>query len=206
MYNLVKPLLVREVLLERKIQIFSNLDFTRIFGLSSYQAEYELCKLIDEGLLFRLKRGLYALKINAPSEEEIANAIYKPSYISFEYALAYYNIIPEMTYQITSASTKPARLFTVNHSVFSYYTIKRDAYTGYVLAQRGDKRFYMAEPEKALVDYLYNISLGERVVSGNRSLNDRMELGSLNKNKIRFYAQLYIWSKLNKLVEEVLAS
>jgi predicted transcriptional regulator of viral defense system len=206
MYNLVKPLTTREELLKRKIRIFSNLEFTQIFGLSPYQAEYELRQLTDEGLLSRLKRGLYVLKTDPPSEEEVANALYKPSYISFEYALAYYNIIPEMTYQITSATTKPTRLFTTNHSVFSYYTIKQEAYTGYVLAQRGEKWFYIADREKALVDYLYIISLGQRVISGGRFLNDRLNLQNLNRDKILIYAQLYHWSKLDKLVEEVLTS
>lgn len=157
-------------------------------------------------MLTRLKKGFYILKTDPPSEEEIANALYKPSYLSFEYALAYYNIIPEMVYQVTSATTKPTRLFTTGHLVFSYYTIKQDIYTGYILAQRGEKRFYIAEPEKALVDYLYMISLGQRVVSGSRSLNDRLELRSLNHGKISSYASLYNWSKLDKLVKEVLKS
>lgn len=204
MYNLVKPLSTREELLNRKIRLFSTQEFARIFGLSPYQTEYELNQLIEEGLLTRLKKGKYILKTDPPSEEEIANALYKPSYISFEYALAYYNMIPEMTYQITSATTKPTRLFTTNNSIFSYYTIKVEAYTGYVLAQRGERRFYIAEPEKALVDYLYIISLGQRAVSGGRSLNDRLEIGNLNKDKVRFYAKLYNWSKLNKLVKEVI--
>ena len=204
MYNLVKPLSTREELLKRNIGIFSNQEFARIFGRSPYQAEYELSQLTEEGLLTRLKKGYYALKTDPPSEEEVANALYKPSYISFEYALAYYNIIPEMTYQITSATTKPTRLFTTNHNAFSYYTIKAEAYTGYILAKRGERRFYIAEAEKALVDYLYVISLGQRVVSGSRSVNDRMDLRALKKDKIRFYTKLYDWSKLDKLIEEVL--
>lgn len=200
----MKPLFVREELLKRKIRIFTNQQFALIFGLSPYKAEYSLNRLVKEGLLARLKKGVYILKINPPSEEEIANVLYKPSYISFEYALAYYNIIPEMTYQITSATTKPTRLFDVGHIAFAYYTIKSEAYTGYTMAQRGEKRFYIAEPEKALVDYLYIISLGQRSLLGGRSINDRMELKSLNKDKILTFAKLYDWLKLDKLIEEVL--
>lgn len=204
MYNLVKPLFVREELLKRKIRIFTNQQFALIFDLSPYKAEYSLNRLVKEGLLTRLKRGVYILKINPPSEEEIANVLYKPSYISFEYALAYYNIIPEMIYQITSATTKPTRLFDVGHNAFVYYTIKPEAYTGYTMAQREERRFYIAEPEKALVDYLYIISLGQRSLLGGRLINDRMELKSLNKDKILTFAKLYDWLKLDKLIEEVL--
>lgn len=205
MYSLVKPLSIREELLKRKIRIFTNLEFARIFSLSQYQTEYSLRELIREGLLTRLKKGFYLLKTDPPLEEEVANALYKPSYISFEYALAYYNVIPEMTYQITSATTKPTRLFTVGHNAYSYYTIKPEVYTGYILSQRGERRFYIAEPEKALIDYLYIISLGQRAVAGKRSLNDRLELKSLNKDKIYMYAKLYDWLNLDKLVEEVLS-
>lgn len=200
----MKPLSVREELLKRKIRIFTNQQFALIFDLSPYQVEYSLNRLVKEGLLTRLKKGVYVLKINPPSEEEIANVLYKPSYISFEYALAYYNIIPEMTYQITSATTKPTRLFKVGYNSFTYYTIKLEAYTGYTLVQRGEKRFYIAEPEKALVDYLYIISLGQRSLLGGRSMNDRMELKSLDKEKILIFARLYDWPRLDRLIKEVL--
>lgn len=206
MYNLVKSLYVREELLKRKIRIFTNLEFVRIFNLSQYQAEYSLRRLVSEGLLTRLKKGIYLLKIDPPSEEEIANALYKPSYVSFEYALGYYSIIPEIVYTITSATTKPTRLFTVEHNSFAYYTIKKAAYTGYILAQREERRFYIAEPEKALVDYLYVISLGKRALLGDKSVNDRLELKSLDKEKILTFAGLYNWPKLDRLVKEALWS
>lgn len=205
MYSLVKPLSIREELLKRKIRILTNLEFARIFGLTRDQTEYSLRELTHEGLFTRLKRGFYVLKTDPPLEEEVANALYKPSYISFEYALAYYNIIPEMTYQITSATTKPTRLFAVGHNAYSYYAIKPEAYTGYILSQRAERRFSIAEPEKALIDYLYILSLGQRAVAGRRSLNERLGVKSLNKDKIWMYAKLYEWPKLDKLVEEVLS-
>ncbi|MDP2633076.1 MAG: hypothetical protein Q8P25_05155 [Candidatus Curtissbacteria bacterium] len=204
MYNLLKPISTREELLRHKIRIFTHQEFTHLFKLSLYQAKYYLGQFVKEGLLTRLRRGLYTLKTDPPGEEEVANAIYKPSYISFEYALAYHNIIPEMTYHVTSATTRPTQLFNTDHISFSYYTIKPEAYTGYSLVQRGEKRFLMAMPEKALVDYLYMIALGERATTGGKSVNDRMELSSLNKNKILEYARLYNYSKLDKLIEEVL--
>jgi predicted transcriptional regulator of viral defense system len=204
MYNLLKPLATREELLKRKIRIFTHQEFARLFELSPYQTKYYLDQLIKEGLLSRLRRGFYTLKTDPPSEEEIANAIYKPSYISFEYALAYHNIIPEMTYHITSATTRPTQLFNTDNISFAYYTIKPEAYTGYSLVQRGERRFLMAEPEKALVDYLYMIALGDRAITGGKLVNDRMELSSLNKKKIFGYAKLYDYSKLDELIKEVL--
>jgi len=197
MYTLLKPIQIREELLNRGITIFTPQEFERIFKLPDYKAKYFLEEESKRGLFQRLKKGLYTLKTDLPSEEEIANRLYKPSYISFEYALAYYNIIPEMTYQITSATTKSTRLFTIEHSSFAYYTIKLEAYTGYTLVQRGEKRFYMADPEKALVDYLYFVALGKKPV------NERLNTSFLDKNKLLKYANVFNRDKLVKLVQKI---
>lgn len=204
MYNLVKPLIVRETLLGRKIRIFTKREFALLFELDPYQTEYMLAQLIKDGLLQRLKRGIYALKTDQPNEKEIANVLYKPSYISFDYALAYYNLIPEMVYQVTSATTKPTRLFTAVGLAFGYYTIKTRAYTGYLLKQEGERRFLIAEPEKAVVDYIYALTLGQRGILGKRTINDRLDIKYLNKEKLRAYAAIFESKKLNERVEQLL--
>lgn len=204
MYTLLKPISTRKELLKRKIRIFTFGQFALLFQLSKAQAKYFLKQLVEEELLKRLKKGLYALKTDPPSEQEVANALYKPSYISFDYALAYYNLIPEMVYEVTSATTKSTRLFTSDTLAFGYYTIKTKAYTGYILKQEGERRFYIAEPEKAVVDYLYVLTLRRRGLLGKRSLNDRLQINSLDKEKIRAYAKLFARSQLDTLVEKVM--
>ncbi len=198
MYTLLKPLLAREELLKKNIHIFTVQDFERIFQISPNKAKYFLEEQVKKGLLLRLKKGLYTLRTDLPDEKEIANALYKPSYISFAYALAYYNILPEMPYSITCATTKPTRLFTLNNQVFNYYTIKTEAYTGYVIEKKGNKTFLIAEAEKALVDYLYFISLGRQFP------HERLDVSKLNKNKGLKYAALYKRANLFKLVKEIL--
>ncbi len=93
MYTLLKPIHVRKELLKRNMCIFRAQDFMRIFNTSSHTTKYFLETQVQQDFLQRLKRGTYMLKTDPPSEEEIANALYKPSYISFEYALAYYHIL-----------------------------------------------------------------------------------------------------------------
>jgi len=197
MYTLLKPLSIREELLKKRLFIFTPLDFGRTFQLSKYKAKYFLEKESNGGLLLRFKKGLYGLKTDLPSEEEIANRLYQPSYISFEYALAYYNMLPEMTYAVTSATTKSTRTFMVDNKLFSYATIKQDAYTGYSLVKREGKSFFMAEPEKALVDYLYFVILGKK------AKNDRLNTLSLKKEKLFTYAKLYQRDKLTNLIKEL---
>lgn len=204
MYTLLKPLKVREMLLERNIRIFTATEFVRIFHTSSYVTKYFLETQVNEGLLLRLKQGIYTLKTDSPFEEEIANAIYKPSYISFEYALAHYHILPEMPYTVTSATTKPTRLLTAVNVSFSYRTIKKEAYTGYSLRKQNGQSFLIAEKEKAIVDYLYFVTLQK--IPGSERLLESLEdkeyyrFYGLSKDKINEYIKTYANERLANFV------
>lgn len=220
MNTILKPLQVRETLLDKNVRTFTTHDFESIFHTSYTRTKYFLETQTQEGLFTRLKKGMYALKTDLPSGEEIANSLYRPSYVSFEYALAYWGMLPEMPYTITSATTKPTRDFIVNGMAFTYFTIKSEAYTGYMLLKTNRRTslknrsvylsemenitdtgsFLLAEPEKALVDFLYFVSLGKKLP------NDRLyiEPGSLSKAKVKRYARLYKRDKLNELVKDYL--
>jgi predicted transcriptional regulator of viral defense system len=220
METLLKPLQVRETLLDKNVRTFTPHDFEAIFNTSPTRTKYFLETQTTEGLFTRLKKGMYALKTDSPSNEEIANSIYRPSYVSFEYALAYYGMIPEMPYAMTSATTKPTRDFVVNEMAFNFFTIKPEAYTGYMLVRTNRRTslknknvyfsemenitdtgsFLIAEPEKALVDYLYFVSLGKK------TLNDRLyvEPHTLSRSKLKRYARLYNRKKLTELIESYL--
>ncbi|KKU16801.1 MAG: hypothetical protein UX25_C0024G0008 [Candidatus Woesebacteria bacterium GW2011_GWC2_45_9] len=198
MYTLLKPITIREKLLEVNMRIFTLRDFELFSQLPSQKAKYFLEKESGEGGLFlRLKKGLYGLRTDLPSEEEIANRLYRPSYISFEYALAYYNILPEMVYSVTSATTKPTRMFELTGKTFSFLKIKKEAYRGYLLKKEEGKIYLIAEPEKAVVDYLYFIVLGKK------HPNERLYTHSLRKKKLLEYARLYKRDKLITLVKKL---
>ena len=84
----------------------------------------KISSLEDEGKIIRLKRGLYVaspefsdkrLSINL-----IANHLYGPSYVSCQSALAYYGLIPERVYGVTSMTMKHSRKFTNSFGTFDY--------------------------------------------------------------------------------------
>jgi len=75
--------------------------------------------------------------------------------VSLEIALKYYGFIPEEIFQITSVSTKKATSFETSISNFSYRRIKTSLYWGYRLVDFGQQKLLIAEPEKAVLDYLY---------------------------------------------------
>ena len=109
--------------------------------------------------LQKIKREFYTLQPAAALNEQFlffaANRMYDPSYISLEKALKFYGLIPEETFQITSVSTKKATVFATPLGSFSYQHIKPSLYFGYRLIPFGKQNILMAEPEKALLDYLY---------------------------------------------------
>lgn len=189
---------VREVLLKRGIRVFTPDLFAQVFGLTSVATKYFLETQTKEAFLLRLKKGVYTLQTDLPSEEEIANVLYQPSYISFEYALSYYGILPEMPYMVTSATTKPTRLFTVGNRSFLYRTIKRTAYTGYSLLRNNERAFYIADKEKAFVDYCYFVSLRKN------TLNDRvvtLAKQKIDQKKFSHYVTLFDNKTLNTFIE-----
>ncbi len=198
MTTLLKPFSTRKELLKRNLRIFSPREFGRVFHTTPDQTKYFLEEHSRDGLFLRLKRGLYTLQDPVPSEEEIANLLYRPSYISFEYALAHHHILPEMVYAVTCATTKPTRTFTVADRIYTYLTIKKEAFTGYAPMQREGRTILMAEPEKALVDYFYFVALGKKAP------NERLNVSSLNIEKIQYYAKLFQRPKVEQLVRQAL--
>jgi predicted transcriptional regulator of viral defense system len=101
-----------------------------------------------------------------------------------EAALSVYSIIPEVAFGVTSVTTKPTRTF----GSFTYRTIKPAAFTGYRIIQQNGFNIRIAEPEKALVDYLYFKQRKKEAVSGRF---EKIMVNKLDKKKIAEYAALY---------------
>ena len=193
----LKPVYVQQVLLDKGVRLFSPSDFQRVFGVS-LRAAQECIKDHRQDLFLKIRNGLYTLRAAPAQEETIANRLYAPSYISFEYALSRYSIIPESVYTITSATTRTTREFTVNDKSFTYSHIKKQAYRGYRTEKIGGVTVLMVVPEKALVDYLYFVDLKHK------ALNERLNVRNLKKNTVLEYAKLFGRKSLMKLIREIL--
>ncbi len=85
-----------------------------------------------------------------------AGKIYCPSYLSLEYALAWYEIIPETVLALTSVSTLKTAVFDTPIGYYSYRHVSPNLFFGYKPLQPKDGLpCFMATPEKALLDLLY---------------------------------------------------
>lgn len=190
---------VEEKLKSLGMFIVTPREFRDIFGTSQKTASIFISRNIRSGLFVKLRSNFYALKDSNPSLYVIANKLYQPSYISLEKALSHYGIIPETVYGITSITTKPTREFATPRGIFSYQKIKKSVFCGYSAARFDGDVVLFADREKALADYLYFVDLKKI------SLNDRLELKTINKKKLVQFARIFERPSLLKLVERVYA-
>jgi len=174
-------------LIKLGISIFSVKEFSKIFKVRQSTAKSFLARNSRRvgSHISRLKRGVYAFSLNPPTKFEIANRLYRPSYISFETALSYYNIIPEIVYVVTSVTTKRTKEFSAQNSVFKYYKIKKRLFFGYQPQMVKGKTILVAEKEKALLDYIYFLSLKKLL------FNDRLDLSKIDTKRLGYYVNYF---------------
>ena len=128
--------------------------------LKSYAgAANRLGRLVTQGKYFPVVRGLYETDRNVAGYL-LAGSIYGPSYISFDFALSQYGIIPEAVYTITCASynKKKKKTYSTLYGNFTYRDVPENVfYLGIRLIQQGEYFYRIASPEKALADKLYTL-------------------------------------------------
>lgn len=166
----------------------------------------KLSRMVERGECFPITRGLYETDPNVPAHL-LAGSIYGPSYISFEYALAYYGLIPEAVYTVTSATfeKKKKKKYETTFGTFTYRDVPSEAFPlGIRLIQEGDYFYRIAEPEKALCDQLYTISPVPNIKRLMRLLTEDLrieeaELKKLDANKVCEYKEAYRTTNIKKL-------
>jgi predicted transcriptional regulator of viral defense system len=120
----------------------------------------KISDLLRKGFIIRVKKGLYVFgdeyRRRPFAREVLANLIYGPSYISLDFALQHYGLIPERVEALTSVTTGRSRRFFTPVGLFTYRKISLEAFRfGMDRVEIGDGRaFLMATPEKALADKL----------------------------------------------------
>lgn len=154
--------IMREIRKKAKTEEFDYLFL--IDCLSSYkQPRDKITKLLKSKQLIRVKKGVYIFgedyRQRPFSLEVLGNLIYGPSYISFEYALSYYNLIPEKVVAVTSACFRRFKQFATPVAEFIYYYVAPSKYPLGITIRSIDENtnFLIATKEKALADCVARI-------------------------------------------------
>ena len=197
MLKKLNPIIVQRNLKNKGFSVFTPREFERIFEVKSGAAQQFIHSYVQKNFFTKLRNGLYALEEKRPPIYFVANKLYRPSYVSLETALSFYGIIPETVYGITSVTPKPTKMFETLDLLFTYTRIKQAAFEGYAIQKEDDQIYLIAEPEKALADYLYLVSIGQR------KWNDRFYTKNISAKKLDSYAKLFNRNKLNTLIKQL---
>ena len=150
----------------KNLPYFNKLTLEEIIGRKKESLNYWVKKLLRQGEIISLKKGLYVSKLYLLSLEKnpglkeayleyLANILRYPSYISLEYALAKYGLIPEGIYSVTSVTVKSSRVYKNSLGNFIYRKINPRLFFGFINGEFEDKKIRVASPAKALFDFLY---------------------------------------------------
>jgi predicted transcriptional regulator of viral defense system len=141
---------------------FGYLDIAKALGISRASAKVSASRYVKLGVLVRIKRNMYVRREvwNTAGREEkflIANLGQTPSYISLMTALDYYEITTQVQRGFfESIAVKRTKEIQVDDSFFRYSKVSSALYFGF----RKEKDFFIATPEKALLDAFYLMSYG----------------------------------------------
>jgi predicted transcriptional regulator of viral defense system len=160
----------------------------------------KISNLVKNGELVRLKKGFYTFSklyqtkpINLIS---VANTLYSPSYVSFDYALSYYGMIPERVSEVTSATSKNEKLFDTPIGRFSYKKVSLQAYS-------------------LGIDWIYDdIEGGRFIATAEKALCDKIKydrgIGTLTQNSmieyLKYDLRIDITTPLNYELIEIIAT
>jgi len=193
---------------------YQPFDYQQLSGLLKgfRYPRNKITKLLENREIIQLRRGLYMLSelYGKPLVPEVAaNLLYGPSYLSLEYVLAYYGLIPERVVNYTSVSSGRRKEYHTPIGVFSYQQLKPEYFAmGYKVISQNSSAFLMASPEKALCDMLYLCSplhgrgaVEDYLFSDLRI--DPLAFNDLDKKALRQYAAVARHRNLNLLLEMV---
>lgn len=168
----------------------------------------KLSRMVRAGECFKIVKGLYETNQATPGYL-LAGSIYGPSYLSFEFALAYHGLIPEAVYSFTSATFEKLKkkMYETPFGTFTYRDVPSAVYPlGIEVRHEGDYSYQIASPEKALCDKLYTL----KPVSNQKELwallfedlrMDENGLGELNVDDICILAEKYHSTNVLKLAK-----
>lgn len=181
--------------------VFSIRDIAKLFPdfdsrrLVEWQQKGYLQKLVNKWYLFS------DITMDDLLRYRISNSLYRPSYISLESALSRYNLIPEGVYTIQNVTTRKTITYETAIGSFQYRNIKPCIFFGYHVDRSNSLPVLMAEPEKAILDFLY-LTHSIRTMADMEGL--RLNITELNNSidwgKLEKYAACFESSVLNKRI------
>lgn len=158
-----------------------------------------LSRLADRGLLSRVAKGVYVNRLVRDSAAEDFIKLLRPNcYVSLESALSHWGLSTQSSVALTCVTTGKPKEYRTPEFAITFRTISKRLFWGFLEKQTRYSKYAIAEPEKALLDWIY-LSLQAGVTP---SL-DEVEFKSIDKQKLVKYASKYPGTVRNTLMHSL---
>ena len=179
--------------------------------LQKYSSPYDkISRMVKNKEIYPIVKGIYETNQKV-SPYLLAGSIYGPSYISFEYALSYYGMIPETVYTVTCATynKKKKKQYKTNFGNFIYRDIPNEAFPLEIKTIKEEGYYYrIATPEKAICDKVYTLKpigkTNDMIKTLIEDLRiDESEIKKLNTDSIMEISEYYHATNMKKLCNAI---
>lgn len=175
---------MRDVELLKELQatgkdFFTLPDLEKVTGLERESLYVSLHRLVKRGTMQRAMKGIYVIPGSGARVERIAGQLYFPCYLSFESTLSRFGVLNLVPYSLTFATTNKTRALDLLGRRVDYRQIKEGLFFGFDTAGG----YYIAKPEKALLDLIYFSTLGKASLPV-----EELDLKTLSPSTLRKFA------------------
>lgn len=185
---------------------FSSYHVFSVYDIIKQFPDFDKRRLFEwqkKNYLIKVRRGYYCFTDSLKNEPFLyytANRIYRPSYISMETALAYYNFIPEEVFIVTSLTSRNTAFFNTPLSYYDYKSQQPRLFFGYTLVKTKELSYKIAEPEKVILDFFYNKKIDSIEDIHSFRFNKKTVIELLDEEKLEYFRNLFNSKTLDKKI------
>ena len=146
-----RDILIRE-LRTNGIFVFTIGDIVRLTGLSRSSVKVLLHRLVGDGWMWRVTRGVYSISRNP---YVVATSLTHPSYVSFASALHLHGVIEQMPFAVTVATSRARKEIDTEVGRITFVQVRPSLNYGFRKERYDDGEARVADLEKTVIDCLY---------------------------------------------------
>ncbi|MDY6795073.1 MAG: type IV toxin-antitoxin system AbiEi family antitoxin domain-containing protein [Actinomycetota bacterium] len=161
---------------------FTLADLEKVTGLDRESLYVSLNRLQKRGTIERAMKGIYVVPGSGARLERIAGQLYFPCYLSFESVLSRFGVLNLVPYSLSFATTRKTKTLAILGRQVDYRQVKEELYFGFDT----DDGYYIAKPEKALLDLIYLATLGKASLP-----TEELDLAALSLLTLRDFTEKF---------------
>ena len=183
----------------RRSSVIVASEFEKKYHVSPASLRKAFDRLTDRNLIERVTHKVYVNKLAVEfSATDLVNVLRPTAYVSLESALHHWGVSTQTPSILTCVSDEAAREYRGKSFALWYRQIAPKLLWGFATKQTRYGSYRLAEPEKALLDWLYLC-----LQDGIHPSVDELTLTSIKRDKLIDYAKRYPSSVFKFLLNTV---